>query len=1165
MWRAVTVFIVVAVVTVAGGWTHGVGEQTVLTNQFTSLHLGGGGWVVGQDVSITGVRFARTDVGGGYIWDTTNNQWMQLLCASCIPANATSNAMNFGYYPTTGSSQKYQGSSAGGVVEIADAPSNSAYAYLNYGGGHILQSTNVNPSNTAALTWTDIANGSIGSSDTSNGSCRMDGRAMAVDPANASHLIVATQSQGIWEWLSGSWTQITAETFGSNPLIAFDPTSAVVGGLQQTLYIFAQGTGTYVATNVGTAGSAAGASWGIAAASGPTSAQHMVVNGDSTSGHNGGDVWIVDGSCGGSGGLWRLSGGTWTHSLATNNYHAVAVNPNDGLHVVAIKNGGHTMAVSTASSPSFSVYTDNKPTATDAPWQVSLGSLGSLTAGDINFDPLQIDVLLYDGGQGFWTSPMPTSGPTGAWTWNSMVFGIEELEDQQIVVPAAYSPVIGAQDEAGCRFNAATNIPPSSCIPINVSQTLTFASGLASAPSTPLFTVAKISNDFGSVPDSSGYSTDGFASTYFPFNAGWVVTVSPASLSNSGGLVSVTIPASPGTGALTSWSAGANSIVCARVTAQEYASGGGYVSNGVNGQCYPVTVNSSTSITLQNSTWASDLTDSAWTAYQLWALPTTMLSTNNGQYTITNVQCSGGSCPTSGSVEVTVAFSFADLTNNVPFCITGVQMTGATVVNGCWFTQSVSGTSFLLGPTSSWSGGDSYVTGGVGSTWQPPGGSIAAASTTNISMIPENNSYPSCSTNGGQTWAQVNYAGIPPAVTTVTGGPYSAGATSVTIASASGISTPVAIALADGRNLYTSITLAGTTMTLTTSVPPGASIANGASVSKQTGWGFADYLQQYSVAADWVTPNTFYAVNYLLGLLTWTNCGSPTLVNNDTINSGSGSWQYEGGFNSKLKTVPGQAGHLFYTVGPVGGGTSPHGTGLWRSCDGGTTMVRVPNVFEPQVIGLGVAAPGQSYQAIYFGGWIDLTGGNGAHSPNYLFSIWRSNNDLNNGASGACNVGGPVTASISGTNLAVTALTQGNDGYSLGVGDVIVYSVNGDVTAGTTITALGTNAGGPCSGGSPCNFTVNNSQNRASEAMVLSANTWTNICNQASPTSQCFPGTPSGWLTTLADISGDPFVYGPVYVSTGMGAFAGKFNFLLNRDLDPASNDNSPVGLDRAA
>ena len=31
------------------------------------------------------------------------------------------------------------------------------------------------------------------------------------------------------------------------------------------------------------------------------------------------------------------------------------------------------------------------------------------------------------------------------------------------------------------------------------------------------------------------------------------------------------------------------------------------------------------------------------------------------------------------------------------------------------------------------------------------------------------------------------------------------------------------------------------------------------------------------------------------------------------------------------------------------------------------------------------------------------------------------------------------------------------------------------------------------------------------------------------------------------------------------GQFYGVQNFLLRRDLDPASNDNSPVGLDRAA
>jgi hypothetical protein len=53
-------------------------------------------------------------------------------------------------------------------------------------------------------------------------------------------------------------------------------------------------------------------------------------------------------------------------------------------------------------------------------------------------------------------------------------------------------------------------------------------------------------------------------------------------------------------------------------------------------------------------------------------------------------------------------------------------------------------------------------------------------------------------------------------------------------------------------------------------------------------------------------------------------------------------------------------------------------------------------------------------------------------------------------------------------------------------------------------------------------------------------------------------------MSPVADVSGDPNVYGSVYVSTKNGFVWGQFNYLLNRDLNPA-NGNSPVGLNEAA
>jgi hypothetical protein len=59
---------------------------------------------------------------------------------------------------------------------------------------------------------------------------------------------------------------------------------------------------------------------------------------------------------------------------------------------------------------------------------------------------------------------------------------------------------------------------------------------------------------------------------------------------------------------------------------------------------------------------------------------------------------------------------------------------------------------------------------------------------------------------------------------------------------------------------------------------------------------------------------------------------------------------------------------------------------------------------------------------------------------------------------------------------------------------------------------------------------------------------------------------PLGIIDTVSTIEGDANTYGTVYIGfQGTGYVMGTHNFLLNRDLDPASNDNSPAWLAQAA
>ena len=135
----------------------------------------------------------------------------------------------------------------------------------------------------------------------------------------------------------------------------------------------------------------------------------------------------------------------------------------------------------------------------------------------------------------------------------------------------------------------------------------------------------------------------------------------------------------------------------------------------------------------------------------------------------------------------------------------------------------------------------------------------------------------------------------------------------------------------------------------------------------------AYYLNRHVLAADRVTPGTFYLYHTPNGLYRSTNGGAAwNLVRSGEIAPYSG-------YNAKLEAVPGRAGHLFFTSGQQSG-TSPSGA-FMRSTDGGATWSAVPNVLEVYAFGFGKEAPGGSYPSLYVVGWV---GG--------VYGVWRSDN-----------------------------------------------------------------------------------------------------------------------------------------------------------------------------
>lgn len=134
---------------------------------------------------------------------------------------------------------------------------------------------------------------------------------------------------------------------------------------------------------------------------------------------------------------------------------------------------------------------------------------------------------------------------------------------------------------------------------------------------------------------------------------------------------------------------------------------------------------------------------------------------------------------------------------------------------------------------------------------------------------------------------------------------------------------------------------------------------------------WAYYLNKQIVAADSVNPGWFYLHDSEKGLYRTTNGGTTWSVVSPPIHPWS---QY----NSKLKSVPGKSGHLFFTTGPSSGDDA-YGD-FMRSVDGGTTWSVVAGLKEVRAFGFGKGTG--TYPAIYVAGWYNGT-----------YGIWASFDD----------------------------------------------------------------------------------------------------------------------------------------------------------------------------
>jgi xyloglucan-specific exo-beta-1,4-glucanase len=284
---------------------------------------------------------------------------------------------------------------------------------------------------------------------------------------------------------------------------------------------------------------------------------------------------------------------------------------------------------------------------------------------------------------------------------------------------------------------------------------------------------------------------------------------------------------------------------------------------------------------------------------------------------------------------------------------------------------------------------------------------------------------------------------------------------------------------------------------------------------------FANFLQgfgtnEHLMCADRINANTFYLALPLASGVTniydSTNGGASWTLQN------SASLTTFGGSTGQIECNPLVANDLWVSDGNGGNCCNqPGGGGLHHSTDSGHTWATISNIFQPFAVGFGATKPGGAGNAqILTVGWYQAsyTSGSGSFTITLPTGLTLKNNSsvtLNDGSNNGC-YSANLTAYNSGTGVAT-----GTCG----------------LTAGTGVKATGT-------------------------AYILGVwgsddvgSTWQEL-------------SPLLTFDQPRAIAGDPGVWNRAYLSLSGSGFA-QINYLLNRDLDPASNDNSPWGLSHVA
>jgi len=419
--------------------------------------IGGGGFVTGIVThKISGDRYCRTDVGGAYRWDVAANKWVQLL--------DWFNEAENGFY---------------GVDALALDPQNANNIYMLCGTSYI------NSGRTAILKSTDKGNTFTYTDVTAkfkthgNGSGRGNGERLAVDPKNSNILFCGTRENGLWKSTDAgvtwnlAWNGVTTTANGNGIcFVLFDPSSSVVNGASQTIYIGVSRTGSgniYRSTDGGATFTDITATTGFMPHRAALQGNTMYITYSDGAGP----------AVNGDGKLYKLntSTGVWTNVTPVHSkdysYGGVSIDPNNVNRVVVSTCGmywnnqfgtgwGDFVFLSTDGGATWTLKNGNNATynSNGMPWSDG-GAVNWMDC--IEFDLSNPSIVRVIGGGGVYTcSDITAANPS----WKYDVIGIEETALLDVTsIPGG--PVISSfGDVTGFVHEPLTSAPSTKLSPL---------------------------------------------------------------------------------------------------------------------------------------------------------------------------------------------------------------------------------------------------------------------------------------------------------------------------------------------------------------------------------------------------------------------------------------------------------------------------------------------------------------------------------------------------------------------------------------------------------------------------------------------------------------------------------------------------------------------------